>query len=77
MQNLIAAALIRSCAGAISNEGSSVLRYIKDLLSCMDRIIGTKKRMKQLLWIRDNFRRNLQSGLDRVNFRAMKNLRIN
>lgn len=77
MQNFIAAALIFTRAGAISNESPPILRYIKDLLSSMDRIIGTKKRMKHFLWIRDNFRRNLQPGLDRADFRVINNLRVN
>ena len=77
VQNFIAATLIRPRAGATSNERSFVLRYVKGLFPSMDRVIGTKKGMKHFLWIRDNFRRNLQPGFDSVDFGVIKNLSVN
>ena len=77
VQNFITAALIGTRTRALSDERPSVLRYVKGLFPGMNRIIGTKKRMKHFLWIRDNLRRNLQSILDRADFRVIKNLRVN
>lgn len=59
MQDFIAAASIGACSGAISNERAPIACQIKDLLACPHRIIGTEQCMKYILWIGDDFGRNL------------------